>query len=327
MRCLVTGATGFLGTNLVHELVRKKWRVRAFGLPGSEARYIESLPVEVMYGDVTSPEDTDRAARGMEVVFHVAGDTSWWKRNFDRQRRVNVEGAVNVARSCAARGVRRLVHTSTVDALGCDPGGIADETWSVFNYAGIGYNYAETKREGETRVRAYNGVKGLEVVVIYPGSMMGPFDFTLQFGRLFFDLRDGSVPGAPCGGVGFGHVTEVARAHVAAAEGGTPGEGYICAGVNVTYRELFDAIARKFGKRGPSLVFPRGAFVAYGYAMQFLSLFTKRPPEVDPGMARFMSMRAYYDTSRAVRDLGYRVLPLERMIDDAYDWYAANGFL
>ena len=140
-------------------------------------------------------------------------------------------------------------------------------------------------------------------------------------------LSSATPPGSPCGGVGFGHVTEVARAHVAAAERGKPGEGYICAGVNITYRELFDAIARKFGKRGPALVFPRGAFVAYGYAMQFLSLLTKKPPEVDPGMARFMSMRAYYDTSRAVRDLGYTVLPLERMIDDAYDWYAANGFL
>lgn len=326
MKCLVTGATGFLGTSLVHELVRKKWKVRAFGLPGSETRYIGALPVEITYGDVTNPDDADRAVRGMDVVFHVAGDTSWWKRNFDRQRRINVDGPVNIAQACVRHGVKRLVHTSTQDALGYNPDGPADESWPLFNYGGIGYNYAETKREGEMRVREFNG-RGLSVVVIYPGSMMGPFDFTLQYGRLFFDLRDGKVPGVPCGGISFGHVTEVARAHIAAAEKGKPGQGYLCAGTDVTYRELFAAIAAKFGKTAPGLVFPRWALVSYGYLMQFLSHFTNKPPEVDPGMARYMSVTAYYDSRKAVRELGYRITPLSKMIDDAYEWYRENGFL
>jgi len=325
VQCLVTGATGFLGANLVHLLVKDKWRVRAMGLPGSQSAYIKDLPVEIVYGDVTNPDHVDRAVRGCEVVFHVAGDTSWWKRNFERQRRTNVDGPVTVAESCRRNGVRRIVHTSTVDALGYNPGGIADERWADYNYGGTGYNYADTKREGELRIREF-ARDGLEIVVIYPGSMMGPFDFTLQYGRLFFDLRDGRVPGCPEGGASFAHVREVARAHIAAARLGRPGEGYICAGINLSYREFFQAIAAKFGKSAPGLTFPRPVLTAYGYLCQLISDFTKKPPELDPGMARYMSVKAYYDSSKAVRDLGYSIAPLSSMIDDAYNWYRDNGF-
>jgi dihydroflavonol-4-reductase len=324
-KCLVTGATGFLGTNLVHALLRDGWEVRAFGLEGSETRYIRELPIEIVTGDVTRESDVDRAVQGVEVVFHLAGDTSWWRRNFERQRRINVDGVVNVANACRSHGVRRLVHTSTVDALGYNPGGLADEKWLDYNYGGTGYNYADTKREGERLVREFNK-DGLEVVVVYPGSMIGPYDFTLQYGRLFFDLRDGKVPGCPPGGVSFGHVAAVARAHISAATSGRPGEGYVCAGVNVTYKELFQSIAGCFGRPAPKLVFPRPVFVAYGYAMQALSALTGQAPEVDPGMARYMSVNAYYDSSKAVSELGYEVVGLNSMIGDAYEWYRRNGF-
>ena len=326
MKCLVTGATGFLGTNLVYELVREGMEVRAFGLPGSEKKYIESLPVEIMFGDVTCAEDVDRAVKGVETVFHAAGDTSFWKRNYERQRKVNVEGPAVVADACLRHGVGRMVHTSTIDALGYNPGGLTDESWQDYNYAGAGYNYGDTKREGEKRVLEYN-TRGLEVVVIYPGSMVGPFDFTLQFGRLFFDLRDGSVPACPAGGIGFGHVREVARAHIAAAEKGRPGRGYICAGVNATYRELFETIAAKFGKSAPRWDMPGAVLTAYGYMMEFISNFTGRPPEINPGQARFMSAKAYYDSTRAVKELGYRIVSLSQMVDDAYEWYLENGFI
>ena len=82
MKCLVTGATGFLGTNLVHELVKKGWEVKALGLPGDTTEYIQNLPVEILFGDITVPDDVNAAARDCQVVFHVAGDTSWWKKNF-----------------------------------------------------------------------------------------------------------------------------------------------------------------------------------------------------------------------------------------------------
>ncbi len=326
MKCLLTGATGFLGANIVQELVRTGHQTRAFGLPGSETRYIRDHCEELVFGDVTSPEDVDAAVSGVDAVIHAAGDTSFWKRNYARQRAVNVDGSVNVAEACIRHGVKRMVHTSTIDALGYNPAGLTDETWTRYTYAGMGYNYGDTKREGEKRVLS-RAEEGLEVVVIYPGSMLGPYDFTLQFGRLFFDLRDGRVPALPCGGIGFGHVTEVAKAHVSALTRGRPGQGYICAGTNATYRELCELISDAFGKKAPRWDMPGWMLTLYGHVMELVSGVTGRAPGMNPGQARFMSTRASYDSSKAVSELGYRIRPLQEMVDDALTWYAGQGYL
>ena len=248
MKCTVIGATGFLGTNLVHELVKTGYEVSAFGLPGSNIKYIENLPVKITFGDVTNVFDVEKAVTGAEIVFNVAGDTSFWKKLFERQRKINIEGPANVAKACLEKGVRRMIHTSTVDVLGFNPQGLADENWDKYNYANTGYNYADTKREGEKIVRDYAD-KGLDAVIINPGSMIGPYDFTLQFGRLFADLRDGKVPGFLPGGAPWAHVTEVAKAHISAAEKGRKGERYICGGVNETYKTVFSVIAAKMGAK------------------------------------------------------------------------------
>lgn len=326
MNVLVTGATGFLGTNLVHELVSRGYRVRALGLPGSDARYIQDPGVEIMFGDVTVPDEVLRAVNGMDAVFHVAGDTSFWNRLFARQRKVNVDGAVNVARACLECSVKRLVHTSTVDALGYDPNGIADENWSVYTYAGTGYNYADTKREGEAGVLSFVQ-QGLDVVVINPGSMIGPFDHTCQFGRLFMDIRDRKVPAMPPGGAPWAHVREVAKAHAQALVSGRKGERYITGGVNMSYREVFTLIARSIGAAPPRFVMPPLLTVAYGSLMELVSAFTKTPPDLNPGQARYMSVFPRYDSSKAVRELGFRCVPVEDMVRDARDWYVNNGYL
>lgn len=325
MKCLVTGASGFLGTNLVHELVKNDWDVRVIVRKNSNISYIQSLPIKIIYGNITDPKDIDNAVKGCDVVFNVAGDTSFWKRKFAVQRLVNVEAPTFIAEACLKHGVKRLVHTSTVDVFGCNPTGVADEKWSDYNFAGMGYNYSDTKREGEKRVMEYNQ-KGLEVVVIYPGSMIGPFDFTLQYGRLFFELRDGKVPGCPAGGASFCHVADVARAEIAAALKGVPGQGYICAGENISYKQLFDIIAAKFNKKAPDMIMKKWMLVTYGHLMQFISEFTKKAPEIDPGNARYMSLNAWYDSSKAIKELDYQITPTSKSVDDAYDWYKENGY-
>jgi len=325
MKCLVTGATGFLGTNLVHELVKIGWDVRTIVRSNSNIEHIKSLPIEIVVGDIMNLQDLEKAVSGCEIVFHVAGDTSFWKRNFARQKRINVEGPSILADACIKAKVKRLVHTSTVDIFGYNPHGIVNEQWTEYNFNNTSYNYADTKREGEKRVLTYND-KGLEVVVINPGSMIGPYDFTLQYGRLFFDLRDGKIPGCPAGGASFGHVTEVAKAHITAAIKGVPGETYICAGENLSYKTLFDLIAAKFGKKAPEFIMKPWMFITYGYVMQTISLFTGKAPEMDPGNARYMSINAWYDSSKAVKELDYKLVPVAKMIDDAYDWYKKNGY-
>lgn len=329
-KCLVTGATGFLGTNLVHELVKNGWDVRASGMHGSESKYIKDLPIELIYADITNSAEVNHLVEGCKIVFHVAGDTSFWKRNFERQRKINVDGAINIAEACLKNGVQRLVHTSTLDVLGYNPtGGSYDEKSGHYNFHNMQYNYGDTKLEAEVRLRGYNSDE-LEVVFIYPGFMMGPYDYTLQIGRVFFELANGKLPGFPPGGGSFCHVTEVAKAHIAAAKKGRPGEGYLCAGMphsNLSFREAFSHMAHAVGAKPPRTTIPKWAFVAYGYACELLSNVTNNPPEINPGQARYMSCPQYAISAKAIRELDYRVPSFNKCVEDALVWYRENGYV
>jgi len=329
MKCLVTGATGFLGTNLVHELVEQGWDVRATGMHGSETKYIKDLPIEFVFADITDAAEMDKAVEGCEVVFNVAGDTSFWKKNFVRQRAINIDGAVNVASACKKHKVKRLIHTSTLDVLGYNPtGGSYDEVSGHYNFHNMGYNYGDSKVEAEIRLRAFNG-PDLEVVFIYPGFMMGPFDYTLQIGRVFFDIKNGKLPACPPGGGSFCHVREVAKAHVAAVKHGRAGENYLCAGMpetNLPYVDAFGRMAKAIDAKPVRLVLPKKLFVLYGYVCEWFSNFTKKPPEMNPGQARYLSAPQYAISGKAISELGYSVPSVESCIDDALTWYRSEGY-
>ena len=325
-KCLVTGGTGLLGLNLVRQLVSAGWDVSVLSRGEANRRWLSDLPVTFFQGDIGEAGDLVPALAGQEVVFHVAGDTGFWKRRYAAQWRTNVDGTVNVIEAARGARVRRVVHTSTVDAIGFNPNGVADESWTDFNLGRFGYHYAISKREAEKRALAFNG-DGIEVVVLQPASMVGPYDVTLQFGRLFEELRDGKVPAAPGGGACFNHVGAVAEAHIAAADRGRPGERYICAGEAVSYRRLFETMAGHVSARAPRLVAPGWALIAYGWIEETIAGITGKQPQINPGMGYYMSCMPVYRSDKAIAELGYRLVPLERSVDDAYRFLIGNGFL
>lgn len=261
-------------------------------------------------------------------MFHVAGDTAFWRQRNERQRRVNVDGLAIVARACLDYGVDRLIHTSTVDTFGLDPsGGTFDETIGRFNLDGIGYHHGETKHAVDEVVRSA-GRQGLDVVLIHPGMMLGPYDHTLQMGRVFFDLKRGDIPGVPAGGGTYCHVGEVALAHVAAVERGRSGQSYIFAGgphTKLTRRDMFGRMARAVGAHAPDRVLSEATMIACGHLCKAVSAVGHRPPKMNPGLARYMSRPQYAASDRALRNLGYAVPEVEVTIDDALHWHRETG--
>ncbi len=329
-KVLLTGATGFLGTNITNILLENGFQVKAFGLPNSITKYIEKPGVEIQFGDITNIDDVKKAVSDVDFIIHSAGDTSFWKKLFKRQRKINVDGVKYLMEAAFENKIQKVIHTATVDSIGYNPDGLADEHWDDdpqnYNYINTGYNYADTKREGE-QITFEFAKKGLDVSIINPGSMMGPYDFTLQFGRLFLGIQKGSVAGIPAGGAPWAHVIEVAKAHVVALEKGKIGERYICAGVHETYETQFSLIAESINVEPPKRVLSRWFLIFYAYLCEFATIFTKRPPELNPGMARYMSVFPKYDSSKAIKELNFKPLPLKKMIEDARDWYIENDFL
>jgi dihydroflavonol-4-reductase len=325
-KCLVTGGTGLLGINLVRCLVRQGWDVTVLGRREFNSRFLADLPITYFRCDIGDPVHLDSATAGQEVVFHVAADTGWWSRRYPDQWRTNVDGTVNIISSARRNGVRRVVHTSTVDTIGYNPVGLADENWSLFNLDRFNYHYAISKREAEKRALACCG-EGIEVVVIQPASMIGPYDVNLQYGRLFKDLRDGKVAAVPCGGACFNHVGAVAQAHVVAADRAAPGERYICAGEPVSYRRLFETIAKKISAKAPTLTAPSWLLISYGWIDEAIAAFTGIAPQMNPGMAYYMSCNAFYSSNKAIDKLGYEIVPFEHAVDDAHRFLQDNSFL
>ncbi|WP_308798263.1 NAD-dependent epimerase/dehydratase family protein [Agromyces silvae] len=321
MRCLVTGATGFLGSNLVRSLLERGHDVLATGAPGSTTRYLEDLPLRVQLADLTDPAELPPLVDGQDWVFHVAGDTSTWNRLAARRRKVNVEATIALADASLSAGVGRFIHTSTLDVHGYNRDGSAlPERSGDRSFFGIGYDYADSKAEGEAQARA-RIARGLDVVVVYPGFMIGPYDHTLQLGRVVRDLQAGKLTFAPPGTSSFCDVRAVADGMVAAAERGRTGAGYNLTGENRTYVDMFTRIAEVIGAaRMPTRVSPTG-LAALGAVSQFAARFTGRPPAMDPGMAKYLSAPQASDWSAARRDLGYHPRDLDRAVRDARNWY------
>ncbi|OAT67931.1 hypothetical protein AWB85_08610 [Mycobacteroides immunogenum] len=324
MRCLVTGATGFVGTNLVQTLVADGHQVLATGAPGSPTQYLADLDVEVQLADLLDRDRLPGLVKGQDWVFHVAGDTSTWSGLAERRRRVNIEAADALADAAVKAGVGKFILTSTVDVHGYNhDGSPLAERFGDRSLLGIGYDYADTKAAGEMAVLRHVA-HGLDVVVIYPGFMIGPFDHTMQFGRIIRSMQSGDFTFAPPGGASFCDVRSVARGMVSAAEHGQCGEGYNLTGHNRSYYDVYLRTAELVHSKRTPIRLPAQLLRGYGELAAAVSRFTGRAPEMDPGLAKYLSVPQASDFSKAREHLGYAPGDVDTAIIDAADWYDRN---
>jgi dihydroflavonol-4-reductase len=320
----VTGATGFVGSNLVELLVAGGWRVVALHRASSEVKYLRELGIEIAAGDVTDaasvlaamPEDVD-------VVFHIAASLSLWSRAKDQQYRINVEGTRNVVAAALARKAKRFVHTSSIAAYGLHREPVIESTPSIAMNDSVGY--VRTKYQAEQEVR--RGLeRGLQAVFLNPANILGPKD-RHGWARFFSLIKNKKLPGVPSGAGSFAHVTEVARTHLAAAERGRVGENYLLGGCDATYLEMVQEMARLLGMPAPKRTVPAFVAGAVGYLATFGALFTGREPEVTPEGVRMVSARTTCASDKAERELGFVPRTLPDMIADSYRWLVSEGLL
>jgi dihydroflavonol-4-reductase len=322
---LVTGATGFFGGNLARRLVERGERVRVTVRHGRRPVALAGLTYESVEADLRDDQALARAARGCRQVYHAAASITFWYRNqarFDEVRDVNVGGTRRLLRAAADAGVERVVHVSTVDAIGLPPPGeIADES-TDWPPGRIVTPYAITKREAEALALSAD----VETVVVNPCFMIGPLDPRPSSGRLLLPLTTGPVVFAPRGGGNnFVDVRDVVAGTIAAMARGRPGERYILGHVNLTYRELFTRALAVLGRRPVLLSAPSACVLAAGYAMEKVARLTGREPLLPLSLARVACAGHYYDPSKAVRELGLPQTPIDIALRDAFAWYRKSG--
>ncbi len=326
MKVLVTGGTGFLGANLVHHLAARGDAVRVLKRRRTPTDILAGLPVEFVEGDVTDADSLLRACQGVEGVYHVAGLVSYWRPRRAWQHRVNVEGTRNVVEAARANGVRRVVHTSSIAAIGYSTDGRPADEETEWNWGPHDVGYCTTKHLGEQEALAGNG-RGLEVVVVNPAVIFGPRDVHRNTGMIMTMVARHSVLPWPDGVITTCDVDDVCAGHVAAMERGRPGRRYILGGEHWRYRDLIQAVAEVLGKKVRVLTVPEGLQSLLAWTVYGVSLLLQKEPPLTPELNRVRRLVGTYSSARAVGELGYPQTPLRQTLKKTYRWYVENGHL
>lgn len=328
VKALVLGATGFIGGNLVRELLARGHEVRAFRRHRGRALALEGLRVEEAFGDIRNRESVEEALAGCDVLFHAAGYYPTSGLDLAGALREGAQSVRSVLEAARRAGLARLVYTSSLSTIGRpdSPGRLADET-DFYVPGTAGHPYPEAKYVMEQEAYRYIAW-GLPVVVVCPTAVFGPGDVRPTSGAATLAVAQGKLPFYVRGQINAVDVRDVAAAQVAAAERGRPGERYILGGWNVTVGELIRAMAEAAGVRPPTRAVP-------GRLAYSLAQIAERAGHLVPGNpARYLTtgiqqvlMGQHLDGSKAERELGMTRRPLADTFRDSIGWFRSHGYL
>ena len=322
MRAFITGATGFIGINLVRRLLDDGWQTTVLHRKGSQLKSLERLDVEFVEGDLSDVDKLDQIlSEGFDAVFHLAGDISLWKQNNRQQDEVNIEGTKNLARLSLKHDVGRFIHTSSIAVWGLQSGVISEQTEKLGATAPI--NYMRSKYFGEQEVLACVE-EGLDAVILNPSNVMGPYD-SRGWSRLFLLIKKGQLAGFTPGLGAFCHVKDVVDAHVMAFKHGKRGQNYLLGGPHCSYEDLITEIAQRVQAPAPKKI-PFSLVMSVAYLSECISWLTGREPQITPEKARLFAMDVKVDGRLAENHLQYQSTPLKEILDDSYEWLKAESY-
>ncbi|MBI3364851.1 MAG: SDR family oxidoreductase [Ignavibacteriae bacterium] len=322
---LVTGATGCVGSNLIAALLERGYTVRAFHREHSNLLALQGLDVEHRTGDVRDKDSLRRAMEGCDTVFHAAALVSFWKKKYQEQYDVNVIGTRNIINVSLKVGIEKLIHTSSVAALGYRLDGKLIDEMTPYNWGpNIGYRY--TKHLAELEV--LNGVsKGLHAVILNPSVIIGPRDVYVHGGQIVRDIKRGRIPIYVRGGMNIVSVHDVVTGHLAAVEHGRSGERYILAGMNFTHKEVFDVAAKVVGGRAPRIRIPVRSAQFAARMFDFIGEVTNKQPWVTSDLISGAGKCNWYTAEKAERELGYHPSSVEDAMRETYEWYVEKKMI
>lgn len=325
MRILVTGATGFLGNNVVRGLLKQNHEVLVSVRPTSSRATLDGLDVEVIPLDLNNPGDISFALTNVDVVIHAAAKIQIGWTQLEASRIVNVEATRMIAEACRRKNVR-LIHVSTVDALGAaTETEIGDET--KLDPPNPACSYVVSKREAETAV-ILEVANGLDAVIVNPGFMVGPYDWKPSSGEMMMAIAKNTlVPFAPAGGCSVADVRDVADGIVSAIEHGRTGNRYILGGDNLTYMELWSMMAEVVGKSPPKYKLPNWIAWAAGTSGDLMAKILPVEPQVNSAATKMGQMFHWYSSEKAARELGYQIGSVQDALKDAWDWFKVKGMV
>ena len=322
---LVTGANGFLGAHVVRALIARGVHVRALVRDGADRRALDDLDCEIALGDLRDAEAIGRAVRGCDEVYHVAADYRLWVLDEAPMYAANVDGTRNLLEAARRAGVAKIVHTSTVGALGIGAGGIGREDTPVALADMIG-PYKRSKFLAE-QLALEAAHAGLPVVIVNPSTPIGALDYKpTPTGRIIVEFLNRRMPAYVETGLNLACVEDVAEGHLLAAERGRIGAKYILGGENLTLEGMLQRLAALSGLPAPRVRIPYGVALGFAYGAEAIArTITRRAPRASVTEVRMARKKMFFDSSRARTELGYAPHLIDDGLARAIDFFRRIG--
>ena len=320
MKTLVTGSTGFIGSHLCRALLENGNQVVAFRRKESPLTLINKLPVEHHIGDITDPKSIESAMQDVDLVYHSAAQLGSATRRQTYQ--VTVIGTRNLLQAAMKADVQRVVHTSSVAALGVPTS--TDEnirlherhTW---NYPAGWWRYGYAKYLAELEVQCAVA-SGLDAVIVNPTLVIGAGDINKISGDVLLRVADGRLKIVTQGGLNTIHIKDAIHGHLLAATHGKTGHRYILGSANMTHLQFLTEVANVAGTGPPRFVVPAGLLRKLAPLFSALAAFIPLP--FSPDAARKVGYHFYYDTAKAIEELGFTAnRSIEEAIAESLNWY------
>lgn len=318
----VTGATGFIGSHVVRQLLQRGDRVRILARNSSRKSNIEALGCEIVIGDLKDPNSLLRCVQGCRFCYHVAADYRLWAKNPQEIYDNNVGGTRNLLSACCEAGVEKVVYTSSVGAIGIRKDGLpANEDTPVKLDDMIGH-YKRSKFMAE-QVALEFAASGLPVTIVNPTTPIGTGDIKpTPTGKIILETIKGHMPAYVETGLNLVGVEDVARGHLLAEAKGRIGERYILGGENWSLEEILEAVAEICGRRTPRVRIPWIFALVAGYVENFLiGTLLRREPFIPLEGVRMSRYKMYISSEKARKELGYNPAPVKKALREAVDYF------
>ena len=326
MKSLVTGATGFIGSSIVRELLKDGIEVKALVRESSNLRNLEGLDIEKVYGDIRDKESVKSALEGCDTLYQAAALYADWVPDQKAFDEININGTRSSLEAALEKGIEKVVYTSSTAAIGYGDIDKPANEETEFNGL-ISNSYVRTKRLGELEALKFSE-KGLPVVIVNPAVVLGLGDIKpTPSGMYIVNIMNRKMPGYINAGINIVDVEDVARGHVLAAKKGETGERYILGNENIRIKEFFELIGEIGGVGPPKLKISYPIGLTLAYLSELISGITRKPPMLSLHNARAINKFYYYDSSKAVKELGMPQTPIRNTIEKAIDWFRENGYI
>ena len=326
---LVTGATGFVGSAVVRQLLAIGADVRVLARPGNDRSNLKGLDVDICEGDLLNPNSLVDAVNGCEGLFHVAADYRLWTRDPDSMFRANVDGTRAILRAACNAGVKRAIYTSSVAVLGIDPTGQPSDEETPVSFDDMIGVYKQSKFRAEEAAMHEIIETGLDCVIVNPSTPIGPRDIKpTPTGRLVVEAAAGRMPAYVDTGLNVAHVDDVAAGHLLAYEHGVNRRRYILGGDDMSLREILETVAMSANVKPPSIRIPRAPIYPLAFcAEQWCKLTRKGEPFATVDGLKMSKKKMYFSSKRAETELGYQHRSGRDALNDAVEWFRVQSYL